>query len=74
MALESCSWVKSVVKQQTNIVVFHVVDSITNLDFIKRLEESGIKSIPFGPGRVRMVTHLDISDDDVGVISDKLQF
>ena len=74
VALESCSWVKSVVKQQTNIVVFHVVDSITNLDFIKRLEESGIKCIPFGPGRVRMVTHLDISDDDIAVISDKLQF
>ena len=46
----------------------------SNTAFIDKLEELGIKCIPFGEGRVRMVTHLDISDMDVDQVCKKLNF
>ena len=73
-SLENCSWVKRVLPQETNIIVFNVIDSISNLDFIAKMQDVGIKCIGFGPGRVRMVTHLDITDTDVEFICEKLKF
>jgi threonine aldolase len=29
------------------------------------LRESGVMAVPFGAGRIRMVTHLDVSADDI---------
>jgi threonine aldolase len=29
------------------------------------MRERGVLAVPFGAGRVRMVAHLDVSDDDV---------
>ncbi len=72
--LGNCSWVEKVIPVQTNIVVFHVKQQYTNLAFIERLEKVGVKCIPFGPSRVRMVTHLDISDSDVEQVCEKLKF
>ena len=72
--LANCSWVEKVIPVQTNIVVFHIKQQYTNLAFIERLEKVGVKCIPFGPSRVRMVTHLDISDSDVEQVCEKLKF
>lgn len=33
----------------------------------------GIRVLPFGPGRLRAVTHLDITDEDLSRIEDRLQ-
>lgn len=63
--LESLDWVKEVVPVDTNIVVT-VMNDPSQLDSkIAALEAHGIHCMPFGPGMIRMVTHLDISSTDV---------
>ena len=73
-AAKECSWIDAVFPVETNIVVFYVIEGKSNVEFIDKLEKDGIKCIPFGKGRVRMVTHLDISDSDVELICKKLNF
>lgn len=58
--LRKCSWVKQVLPVETNIVIFEVEDSARTADM---LAAKGIKTSPFSPTLVRMVTHLDISDE-----------
>ncbi|MBS1624187.1 MAG: threonine aldolase [Bacteroidetes bacterium] len=58
--LRKCSWVKQVLPVETNIVIFEVEDSAKTADM---LAAKGIKTSPFSPTLVRMVTHLDISDE-----------
>ena len=49
----------------TNIVVA-VLKNVENRDlYIDKMAEGGVKSIAFGPGMIRFVTHLDISDSDI---------
>ncbi len=50
----------------TNIVIFQVVDSsIDACRLVGQLEEKGILCLNFGGNKIRMVTHLDISFDDI---------
>ena len=48
----------------TNIVIFTIGDA-DSAEFVSRLEDKGILALAIGPGRVRMVTHLDITDNDI---------
>lgn len=57
--LKKCSWVKAVLPVETNIIIFEVEDSAKTADI---LAAKGIKTSPFSPILVRMVTHLDITD------------
>jgi threonine aldolase len=51
---------------ETNIVVFAVDPKAYSVEeFLGQLEADGVLAVPFGPGLVRMVTHLDVSPDDV---------
>jgi threonine aldolase len=51
---------------ETNIVVFRVDAGAWTVDaLLSRLREHGVLAVPFGAGRVRMVTHLDVSAADV---------
>lgn len=56
--LNQCTWVKQVLPVETNIVIFEVEDSAQTAE---RLAAIGIRSSPFSPTLVRMVTHLDIT-------------
>jgi threonine aldolase len=67
--LVSCSWVKKVLPVETNIVIFEVKNSS---DTAEMLAAKGIKTSPFSPTLVRMVTHLDITDDMMQVLGEKL--
>lgn len=50
----------------TNIVIFEVVDRSIQVDrLVAELERKGILCMAFGGTRIRMVTHLDISFDDI---------
>lgn len=63
--LASLNWIKEVVPVDTNIVVGILKDK-TELDgVIAKLDEHGILAMPFGPGMIRFVTHLDISTEDM---------
>ena len=55
-------YVQNVFPVYTNIVVFEIPLDINYNDIIKRLSEQGIKTVPFGPQQIRLVTHLDFTD------------
>lgn len=55
---------------ESNIVVFAVDESAFAVpDFLSRLEADGVLAVPFGPGLVRMVTHLDVSAEDIETVA-----
>jgi threonine aldolase len=60
--LKECKWVKQVLPVETNIVIFEVEDASK---VAAVLSEKGVRTSPFSPTLVRMVTHLDISDEMV---------
>jgi threonine aldolase len=58
-------WVKSILPVQTNIVVIELEFPEKRDEIITELLKDGIRIMAFGPGMLRMVTHLDISPDDI---------
>ena len=64
-ALEKCTWIEKVMNVETNIIIGYVKDEFSNNDFTEKLAENNIMVIPFGKGKIRMVTHLDINESDV---------
>ena len=52
-------------KVQTNIAVIEVTGQQTAADIVRLLFERGIKCGTFGPTSIRMVTHKDVSADDI---------
>ena len=61
--LQNCPLVKSVEPIETNIIIFNVIDSINEQDFISRLKDASISLISMGQGKLRMVTHLDFTEE-----------
>ncbi|HCW06404.1 MAG TPA: threonine aldolase [Cytophagales bacterium] len=62
-ALKNSSWVKSVMPADTNIVLFEVASSLTPEKVLTKLNEHHIKALPFSQTEIRLVTHLDFTDD-----------
>jgi len=55
-----------VIQPETNIVMLDLVDGpFSAAQLLERLAEEGILMVPFGPRRVRAVTHLDVNDDGI---------
>ncbi len=73
-ALQKCSWINSVLPVETNIVVGNLNEDKDNMSFIDLLNEKNIKAIPFGKGRVRMVTHLEIDKSNAETVVKALNF
>lgn len=57
--------VKNVIEPETNIILFDVDTEKGAEHFINALEAEGLRSSLFGKNRIRMVTHLDVNDDDI---------
>ena len=47
---------------ETNIVILAVAEPATPEDLLAHLQARGVMAVGFGPGRVRLVTHLGIDD------------
>jgi threonine aldolase len=60
-ALENCAWVKEIDEVETNIVIFYLKEGLEDQIFLNHLEKHGIKAISMGQGKLRFVTHLDVS-------------
>lgn len=60
--LEQLNWVERVYPVQTNIVVAVLNDASKRDLIIEKLKEQNVLAMAFGPGMVRFVTHLDISN------------
>jgi threonine aldolase len=71
--LISCGWVESVIPVETNIVVTILKDANKRDEIIEKLKTKNILSMPFGPGMLRMVTHLDVSENDIDQVCDALK-
>lgn len=64
-AVQNLSFVTEVFPVETNIVVFKLEDKMPAEKFINQMDEKGVKVVPFGKQAIRMVTHLDVGDEDV---------
>lgn len=64
LVLESLDFIKKVEPLDTNIIIFELDEAlITTEDFMKRLIEKNIQIIGMGQGKLRMVTHLDYTNE-----------
>jgi threonine aldolase len=71
--LEAVSYVKEVALIETNIVIFYVHESIGADNFIQKMKDKNILLTPMGEGRIRIVTHLDYTNDMHKILLKELQ-
>ncbi|MBL4904975.1 MAG: threonine aldolase, partial [Flavobacteriaceae bacterium] len=71
--LNSCSYIKSVEPIETNIVIFYTNDNIDELDFIQKMKAKDIHLVSMGEGKLRIVTHLDFTDELLKKLLHELQ-
>lgn len=71
--LAKLPWVVKVSPVATNIVIFHLIPSLNNKEVLAKLTKAGIGGVLFGPGQIRLVTHLDFSDEQLEDAIDILQ-
>ena len=57
------SFIKKVEPIETNIVIFEVNETISEVDFLNKLKEKNIHIIGMGSNKLRMVTHLDYTNN-----------
>jgi threonine aldolase len=62
-AVSKCSYVESVLPVESNIVIFNLNSKMTPDIFVKKLAEHNIRTTGFGKQAVRLVTHLDFTDE-----------
>lgn len=72
-ALSISPIVKWVERVETNIVIFYLKDSIDENQFIKTMASRNILLIGMGEGKLRMVTHLDFTDEMLEKVINELK-
>ena len=68
-----CDWIESSLPVETNILVVILKDETARDSTIQKLAELGVKVSAFGPGMIRLVTHLDVSPDEVEFTIEQLK-
>lgn len=58
-------WVKEVMPVATNIVIVTLKEMVKRDELILQLKENGVLVSGFGPGMIRLVTHLDLTENDI---------
>ena len=61
--LNTLSFVKKVEPVETNIIIFYVNDSLDSNEFISKMADKNILLTPMGEGKIRIVTHLDFTEE-----------
>ena len=61
--LAELPFIKIVEPVETNIVIFELEENIKETDFIDKLKQDQIHIIGMGGGKLRIVTHLDYTDE-----------
>ncbi|MDG1331858.1 MAG: GntG family PLP-dependent aldolase [Crocinitomicaceae bacterium] len=64
-AFNEMDWVDNVMGVDTNIVVVVLKNHDLRDSIISKFNDAGMTPMPFGPGMIRFVTHLDISKSDI---------
>jgi threonine aldolase len=63
--LSSISWVKDIMPIETNIVIFELIYELDAKSIAEKMASIGILCFPFGPKKIRLVTHLDVNDTHI---------
>ena len=63
--IEKKSFVKMLLPVETNIIIFELQDGQSAPALVARLKEKGVLGYAISPVRVRLVTHLDISESAI---------
>jgi len=61
--LSEQAYVKEVEPVETNIIIFYLTEGISEVDFLKRLEDCGVIISGMGQGKLRIVTHLGYTQE-----------
>jgi threonine aldolase len=61
--ISTMPYVTEVMPADTNIIIFRLNDDVRDTDFISMLSKKSILAVGFGPQTIRMVTHLDFTDE-----------
>lgn len=73
VALQNCELVEKVEPVETNIVIFSLLGTVNEYDFISRLNNAGISLISMGSGKLRMVTHLDFTEEMLEIVINTIE-
>jgi threonine aldolase len=71
--LVSCDWVENVIPVETNIVVPILKVPDARDEIIEKLKEKNILIMPFGPGMLRLVTHLDVLANEIDQVCEEIK-
>jgi len=63
LVLKRQSYVSKVEPTETNIVIFYLSEGISETKFMTDLEEKGVRISAMGQGKLRIVTHLDYTQE-----------
>ncbi len=61
--LRTLPFIENILPVDTNIIIFDVAEKVGAQNFIKTLQKQDIKAVAFGKNTIRLVTHLDFTDD-----------
>ena len=70
--LQQSNYVKNVESVETNIVIFELYEE-TSEKFLKSLSDNKILIINMGNNKLRMVTHLEITDNEVDMLENVIK-
>lgn len=70
--ITTCPEVEEILPVDTNIVIFRLNEKVLANDFVERLNKKEIKTTSFGKHLVRMVTHLDFTDEHLQEFKNKI--
>jgi threonine aldolase len=66
-------YVDSVIKPETNILMLQINSEISGQEFANKLKEKNIYCLAIGPQKIRIITHLDVSDDQIVSVKKALE-
>ena len=71
--LYSCDYVKKIEPVCTNIIIFSLLDSANELNFVEQMRQQDIHFMRLGNGKLRMVTHRDYTVEQHQVVLSTLK-
>ncbi|MDP4663426.1 MAG: low-specificity L-threonine aldolase [Salibacteraceae bacterium] len=63
--LPKATWCKNVITPQTNIVIAELEEGIDQAELLVKMKAKHVLAVGFGKGKIRFVTHLDVSEAQV---------
>jgi threonine aldolase len=64
---------ESIEPVETNIIIFSLSRHFEANTFLEQLDSIGVKALGFGGNSIRMVTHLEITDDMINMLNDRIK-